>query len=330
MRLRRKATVALLLVACATGAGALFIRLEPEPAPFNRDMTTTSARVDRLDLSRFAGTPPSRPLDLLFIHHSCGGQLLASPGIDEGANCIYKTHPAGGGLRALLEENNYRVHEASYASRLGDKTDIFDWPPKFRSQMDAILKCDMQDTRLPDGRRNQVVVFKSCFPNNLFEGEGAPPGNSAGGELTVWNAKAAYTALLDEFEKQPDVLFVCMTSPPLAPKVHPQPLWRVILGKLRGNTPSRAATAALARQFNNWLSSKDGWLQGYPRENVVVFDLYDLLTNCGESDLCLYPSGGGYDSHPNRDGNKKAAEAFVPFLNRATQRLNARPAFTGA
>jgi hypothetical protein len=51
-----------------------------------------------------------------------------------------------------------------------------------------------------------------------------------------------------------------------------------------------------------------------------VFDYYDLLTGCVASDLSLYPTGGGYDSHPSREGNEKAAEAFVPFLNRAVQR----------
>ena len=45
----------------------------------------------------------------------------------------------GGGLRALLEQSLYSVHEASYGSRLGENTDVFDWPAKFKDNMQDIL-----------------------------------------------------------------------------------------------------------------------------------------------------------------------------------------------
>ena len=275
----------------------------------------------RLDLSGFPDAPPAQPLQLLFIHHSCGGQLLAAPGPAAGANCIHTTHPNGGGLRALLERNNYQVHEASYGSLVGQDTDIFDWLPKFRDQMDLILTCDRQDTRYQDGRRNRIVVFKSCFPNNAFVAAGSAPGNPAGPELTVWNAKAAYTALLDEFRKHPDVLFVCLTAPPLAPQLPPQALWKKLARKVMGRAePSPAASAPLAREFNNWLAGTDGWLKDGQPANVVVFDYYHILTGDGASDLSAYATANGCDSHPSQAGNTKAAQAFVPFLNRAVRR----------
>lgn len=186
--------------------------------------------------------------------------------------------------------------------------------------MEQVLKCDFQDTYLRDGLRNQLVLFKSCFPNNQFTSSGAAPGDPAGPELTVWNAKAAYTALLDDFRKQPDVLFVCMTAPPLA-AAPPKPLWKQFAGKFFGRAGSPEAAAPLARQFNNWLAAQDGWLKDYSLKNVVVFDLYDILTGFGKSDLSFYPTAGGYDSHPSREGNERAAEAFVPFLNQAVRRL---------
>ena len=98
------------------------IPMNPPPRPF------------RLDLSAFSAASPVQTVDLLFIHHSCGGQLLAAPGADAGENCIYSTHPNGGNLRILLEQSGYRVHEASYGCRIGADTDIFDWLPKFRGQ----------------------------------------------------------------------------------------------------------------------------------------------------------------------------------------------------
>lgn len=268
---------------------------------------------------------PSRPLDLLFIHHSCGGQLFATPGPEKGQNCIYESHPNGGGLRARLEKSGYLVHEASYGSQLGEKTDIFDWASKFTNQMEAILKCGNQDQPLPTNRRNEIVVFKSCFPNNAFTGEGQAPGNPAGPELTVWNAKAAYARLLTAFEKHPETLFVCMTAPPLAAAERPQPVWKIAVKTILGKNKhvSREETGRLARQFNNWLAGKDGWLKEYPLRNVVVFDLYDVLTGHGQSDCGIYATGGGCDSHPSREGNERAAEEFLPFLNRAVTHFQA-------
>ncbi len=300
-------------------SGAVFLLLpagdDIRLAPMNTN------QVQRLDLAAYADAPPGRPLRLLFIHHSCGGQLLAAPGPGAGTNCIYTTHPNGGGLRSRLEQAGYQVHEASYGSKVGEHTDHFDWLPKFQKQMDQVLACEHQDQAYGEGRRNELVLFKPCFPNNDFVSAGSPPGNPHGPELTLWNAKAAYAALLGEFRKQPEVLFVCMTAPPLAAKTAPQPRWKQLARKMLGRgSPSFEVSGPLAREFNNWLSGKDGWLQDSQLTNVVVFDYYDLLTGCGASDYSCYPSDGGYDSHPNRDGNEKAASAFVPFLNRAVRR----------
>ena len=261
-----------------------------------------------------------KPLQLLFIHHSCGGQLLADFGDDRGANGIYLTHPNGGGLRTRLEQKSYAVHEASYGSRIGGDTDVFDWLPKFQNDMEKILTCDSQDARHADGGRNHIVVFKSCFPNNEFKAEGQAPGNAADPKLTVWNARATYTALLDEFQKYPEVLFISMTPPPVAPKAAHASLWKRIAKKMLGRHDCRFGSARLAREFNNWLSRQSGWLKDRQPTNVAVFDYYDILTDHGASNLSRYPTGDGFDSHPSREGNQKAAEAFLPFLDWAAKR----------
>jgi hypothetical protein len=311
---------AAIVLAAAAAVLLLPVSIGENSATMNERTQTIQPR----DLSAFDGSIPKQPLHVLFIHHSCGGQLLAAPGVEEGTNCIYTTNPNGGSLRSRLEQSSYSVHEASYGSRIGEKTDIFDWLPKFRNQMEQILTCDFQDTPYNDARRNNIVIFKSCFPNSAFESEGKPPGNPTGPDLTVWNAKATYSALLDEFRKYPQVLFVCVTAPPLA-KPPPQPLWRQILNKVRRRESRAFVSARLAREFNNWLSDENGWLKGSNPTNIVVFDYYDILTGHGKSDLLVYPSGDGYDSHPNREGNEKAAEAFVPFLNRAARRASLTP-----
>jgi len=263
-------------------------------------------------LSDLSADPPKTPLRLLFIHHSVGGRLLADAGpkqrVDEE---IWKAHPEGGGLRALLEKAGYEVHEASYGSAIGDKTDLPDWLPKFRDQMDRVLTIAQNDQALPDGKRHQIVVFKSCFPNNQLDDDAA-----------VETAKKQLASLLPLFEKRPETLFVYLTAPPLAPRVESEPAWKSLARLVMGKPQPKARLAASgprARALNSWVVSPEGWLKGYAGKNVAAFDLYDILTD-GKSDYLAFPTGGGTDSHPSREGNAKAAAAFVPFLNRAVRR----------
>jgi hypothetical protein len=262
---------------------------------------------------------------MLFIHHSCGGQLLAAEGPERDRpipQCIYESHPNGGGLRALLAKNGYEVHEASYTSLVGERTDLFDWEPKFGQQMERVLATDDQDRTYSDGRRNQIVAFKSCFPNNVFTGEGTPPGNPRGPELTVANARAALRSLLPIFQRHPDVLFVYVTAPPVAPFAPGEPLYRLIARRLRGK-PTYSdvvrASGPLAREFNDWVVGKDGWLSGYTLRNVVVFDYFGILTGPTSHYGSFIASES--DSHPSAEGNRQAASAFAPFLNRAVRRI---------
>jgi hypothetical protein len=278
---------------------------------------------DPLDLSKFDDAPLGKSTRLLFIHHSCGGQMLADVGEEkELANCIFVSHPNGGNLRRKLEAAGYEVNEASYGSEIGDKTDMFDWLPKFRSKMDRVLSTKQNDIALPQGQKNRVVVFKSCYPQNRFVDEGRAPGNPEGPELTVENAKAHLLALLPEFAKQRDTLFVYVTAPANSPKPEKVPLIKMLLGELRGVTQRKALVkqSQLARRFTAWVVSPDGWLKDYPHKNVVVFDYYDILTN-RQGNLSQFPTGDGSDNHPSHEGNQKAALAFVPFLNRAMRRF---------
>jgi hypothetical protein len=267
--------------------------------------------------------PSIDPLDLLFIHHSVGGQWLADPGPESGRDCIYSTHPNGGGLRRALQELGFQVNEASYHSLIGHQTDIHHWPTKFREQMDRILTCHIQDESLPTGRTNSVVMFKSCYPNNAFISEGDEPGQPESPERTLANARAAYRDVLGTLSKHPHVLFVCVTAPPLAPCVRPGPLWKAVGRRMLGRTSPEQDlldSARLARGFNNWLAAANGWLSGYRYENVVVFDYFGVLSGDGQSDLLQYPTGGGFDSHPSSQGQRIATSRFLPFLKHAMNR----------
>lgn len=258
-------------------------------------------------------------MDLLFIHHSCGGQLLADPGeqVDgqrgSGERCIYTTHPNGGGLRAKLEAAGYQVNELSYESRLGKDTDIQHWRAKFTDHMDDLLRISKQDAFLPAGRTNSIVVFKSCYPNNDYVGMGEEAGDPDSPVRTVANSKASYNSLLPIFQERPATLFVAVTPPPRA---EPKP--KGFKAKLKSLFRSAPKDAQYARYFNDWLAdTSHGWLADYPLHNVVVFDYYNILTKEGESDWSRFATGDGQDSHPSQMGNKIAADAFVAFLAKA-------------
>jgi hypothetical protein len=293
--------ICLLLAACESNEG-----------------TESVMNVKTLDLSGYSSEKPREPIHLLFIHHSTGGHLFAEQGKEDGQNCIYASHPNGGGLRKLLQENNYIVHEASYGSLIGDKTDICHWNAKFRDHMDKILACRNQDEFFIDGTKNRIVMFKSCYPNNRIDSDGVEPGNPDSCEQTTANFKAVYQSLLGYFSEQPDTLFVVITAPPL---VQPRAGIKSMIKSILRPERSIDKVGRRARNFNNWLKDvEQGWLKDYTQKNVVVFDYYDILTDYGKSNWSMYPNGPS-DSHPTSEGNAKAAREFVPFINKAVQRM---------
>ncbi len=246
--------------------------------------------------------PPANRVKLVFIHHSCGENWLAD---------------GNGGLGRELEKNNYFVSDSNYGwgpNSIGDRTDITNWPewfngPQSRVYTEALY--GLSTTHSPFSRQgqdpsgeNNIVMFKSCFPNSELEGRpDDPPGHSGG--LTVGNAKAIYTDLLRYFAARPDKLFIAVTAPP------------VLDSRLGRN----------ARAFNNWLVHD--WLKGYSGRNVAVFDFYNVLTGpnnhhrfvngkvqhrvAGGSNTLYYSPGD--DAHPTHAGNRKATAELIPLLN---------------
>ena len=80
------------------------------------------------------------------------------------------------------------------------------------------------------GGANQIVMFKSCFPNSSLAGNPDDPA-TPGYDLTVGSAKWVYNQLLTYFAAHPEKLFVVVTAPP----------------------NSESQYAANARAFNAWL-----------------------------------------------------------------------------
>jgi hypothetical protein len=246
-------------------------------------------------------TPPGHVVKLIFIHHSTGENWLTD---------------GYGDLGQTLNQNNYFVSDTNYGwgpDAIGDRTDIPNWTEWFSSgeterYMQALLGENGQHssytrTLSDPGGENEIILFKSCFPNSALEGSPDDPPDPEGW-LTVGHAKYVYNEILGYFANRPDKLFVVITAPPL----------------------SDPTLAANARAFNEWLLHD--WLSEYPLSNVVVFDFYTVLTGRGHhhriangqiehtfapgANTLVYPSG---DDHPSEEGSRKATEEFVPMLN---------------
>ncbi len=246
-------------------------------------------------------SPPDHVVKLIFIHHSTGENWLTD---------------GYGDLGKTLGQNHYFVSDTNYGwgpDAIGDRTDIPNWLEWFSSggterYMQALLNESDQHssytrTLSDPGGENEVILFKSCFPNSALDGNpDDPPGTQA--DMTVGGAKFVYNEILGYFANLPDKLFVVITAPPL----------------------SDPAYAANARAFNQWLVHD--WLSEYPLSNVVVFDFYNVLTGNDHhhrydngqiehiftpgADTLVYPSG---DDHPSEAGSRKATQEFLPLLN---------------
>ncbi len=247
--------------------------------------------------------PPDNPVKIIFIHHSTGENWLSDD---------------NGGLARALLANNYFVSDTNYGwgpDSIGDRTDIPNWLEWFRSDgteriMNAVFSekeiHSPYDRAMTDpGGENQVIMFKSCFPNSELAGNPNDP-PSEGTDFTVGNAKYVYNEILQYFQTRPDKLFIVITAPPLTDGTY----------------------AKNARAFNNWLVNDWRSENNYTLSNVAVFDFYNVLTApenhhwvkngviehvIGSSrNTEYYPSD---DAHPSQAGNLKATEEFLPMLN---------------
>ena len=276
---------------------------------------------------------PSKPVRLIFIHHSTGSGWLSD---------------SHGRLGRALRNNNYFVSDTYYGwgpDGIGGRTDIGNWWEWFRGPSSAVYtsalykesgqRCLYPRLAEKPGGPNRIIVFTSGFRNSALTGDptvAAPTidydplrgQNSDSSYHTVANAKGIYIDLLRYFAAHQEKLFIVVTAPPL----------------------SDATYALNARLFNDWLTTS--WLQNYSYKNVFVFDFYNVLTSNGgdpktsdvgqatgnhhrvwlgaiqhqvsAGNVLAYPTSS---NHPSAAGDRKATAEFLPLLNYAYDRWQA-------
>jgi len=339
-RLRTPFLFLLLITLCCL---ALCISPAPEQEPAHGNQQVTGgqgAEVTGPPSPSMTYNPSGpKPVRIIFIHHSTGENWLTDDNGDLGKN---------------LMQNNYYVSDTNYGwgpvydqdnVPVGDMTDIGQWWVWFRSPQsptimnrvygESVSHSSYTRFENPPGGENEIIMFKSCFPNSVLQGsltDPVPPsidsnplkGEGSGSEYhTVANAKGIYLDLLEYFKTKPDKLFIIVTAPPVSD------------GKYASN----------ARAFNEWLVND--YLKGYPGKNVVVYDFYNVMTSNGGSssvndagkesgnhhrmqngavqhkveagimgmkNTAAFASGWD-DDHPTTAGSQKATAEFVPVLN---------------
>jgi len=218
---------------------------------------------------------------LIFLHHSVGQIWLTE-----------------GDLKAALTAQGISVHDATYGDEIGQETDICHWLPKFQNDIDKILKFDRHpNIYYADNSENDIIMFKSCFPNSNIVGEGAETGDPTDKTRTVANYRAVFENLTETFKKYPRKKFVYITAPPLVP------------------AETKPDQAERARKFNNWLI-----LEFLPQvkettglDNFYIFDLFNVWAD-GENYLKKEFRRREDDSHPNAAAGKAATKAFLEFI----------------
>ena len=218
---------------------------------------------------------------LVFIHHSVGRNWLLD------------------GLKDELTALGISVQSLSRKSELGMETDINHWLPKFENNIEQIFKFDNYAENNQSEKENDIIMFKSCYPNSNIIGEGAERGDPYSAEKTISNYKSVFDSLKNIISQHPQKTFLYVTSPP----IH----------KMKTNSEN----AARARKFNNWI--KTDFVNRYKEEtglnNFIVFDFFDILADENNVLKAEYVRREG-DSHPNSKANRAAAKAFIEFYKK--------------
>ncbi len=217
-----------------------------------------------------------RPVRILFLHHSCGHNLIEQGGVREGLTALgYEFYDHG------YNGDGLRLADGTYTGTNFDVPDDNTDPDGLALIFSQPLH-DPPDNTFSYLMQYDVIAFKSCFS-----------ASSIGSDEQLAAYKANYLTIRDRVDRYPDKIFVIVTQPPQVP------------------ANSNPEEAARARALALWLRSDD-FLAGHP--NLFVFDFFDLLA--GEDNFLRpeYRSDE-YDAHPNERANREIGPQFVAFLD---------------
>ncbi len=220
------------------------------------------------------------PLRIIFLHHSCGHNLIDQGGVRAGLTGLgYEFYDHG------YNGDGLRLADGSYSGRHfdvpGDNTD-----PDGIAEIFSQPLHDPPDNTFSHLMEYDVIAFKSCFPTS-----------NIGSDEQLEEYKGYYRSVRERMVQYPDKIFIVVTQPPQVPGA------------------SDAAEARRARDLADWLTSAD-FLGGYP--NIFTFDFFDHLAG-SDNFLRPEYRFDNYDAHPNERANAEIAPEFVSFIDQAIQ-----------
>jgi hypothetical protein len=248
-----------------------------------------------------SGYAQSTNANIIFLHHSTGGNLYNEGGVADWFTTYNTTHGT-----------NYQITERWYPDSPypdGENYPYDYWhlwvDPTYNNHPDSgreSLNYLTQDTaghQAYDG-----IIFKHCFPGSeILEDIGAPDVSS--NRKSLENYRLQYRALRNKFAEYPTTKFIVWTLVPLH------------------RLATDATQAARAKQFADWV--KNDWLteDGLDHPNIYVFDFWGYAAEShpnpanGQVNTLRYEFEGDHndsDSHPNTLANQTIAPYFSQFV----------------
>ena len=220
----------------------------------------------------------SQTVRIVFLHHSCGHNLIEQGSVRQGLTALgyafYDHGYNGDGLR--LADGSYTGENYDVP---GDNTDPDGLAEVFSQPLD-----DPPDNTFSYLMQYDVIAFKSCFPNSNISSDDM-----------LQDYRRYYLSMRDRMDQYPDKLFIIVTQPPQVPN----------------NTDKNEGRRA--REFTEWLQS-DEYLSGHP--NIFVFDFFGYLA-ANDNFLRSEYRVDNWDAHPNERANQEIGPLFVSFIDEA-------------
>lgn len=221
------------------------------------------------------------PIRIIFLHHSCGQNLIEQGRVREGLSALgYEFYDHG------YNDEGLRDADGEYTGRNFDV-------PNDNTDPDGLAAIFAQPLHSPPDNtfsylmQYDVILFKSCFPTS-----------NIGSDEQLAEDQAYYLSMRDRMDQHPEKLFIVVTQPPQAP------------------ANSNPEEAARARALAEWLAS-DEFLAGHP--NVFTFNFFGCLAGPDGFLRPEYRPDDEYDAHPNERANREIGPLFVAFVDQAIQ-----------
>ena len=232
-------------------------------------------------------TALAQTIRIIFLHHSCGQNLIEQGGVREGLTALgYEFYDHG------YNGDGLRLADGSYSGMNFDVPDD-NTDPDGLAAIFAQPFHDSPDNTFSHLMQYDVIAFKSCFPTS-----------NIGSDEQLAEYKSYYLAMRDRMDEYPDKVFIAVTQPPQVP------------------ANSDPEEGARARAFADWLQSGE-YLAGHP--NVFVFDFFGYLAG-DDNFLRPEYRVDEYDGHPNEEANRTIGPLFVAFVDQAIQSAGAEGA----